>query len=559
MTHFVCPLCSAGLDYPLHGSGSMVRCPGCKQLVSLLAPLRADAQSSPDSPPADTADGNKSGAEHREELLGESTPAAASLGTVVHARELMNSCRFAEAADLLTNAPREKRQPELTSLLMHVQYLRGLRDAAFESLGGSEDSAADVERYIRVLQSENLRDAELEQQLEQLRKVADATGGSSVVLILAGLAAAALLGAIWLAFSNEPSDFPSNTSESRSDNNSTDPPKSAQARFADALQALRTGQSSEATTLWASAMAVSKGDESAECLEEYWQQQKPRFDQVPPDQRKAAAEELQQLDGLAAAGSGTLRIRLVRSELLQMAAELLITDQQYFEALGTLQNAVALVPNSPRTSQLAGFAIEGMISAGAAGDPRFPSEIVIPVIDGVQPAVLPAADKDRLRTLLKTSQQQSLDAFIQTPLQASMQAALGAFQRLSLEGDLPNGSADAFAFDEALTARISADLDAGRLTDALLGLQKIEQIHGSVPELTLNSLRMLPRSRLQLLPESLRNKLLVRTSTIGLRFQLIQPGQFQHEGPDSLQTTTITRWYYLAETELTRGQYLAVT
>lgn len=204
-----------------------------------------------------------------------------------------------------------------------------------------------------------------------------------------------------------------------------------------------------------------------------------------------------------------------------------------------------------------------MIALGAAGDPRFPSEIVIPVIDRANTAGLTAKDSENLRKLFNTSQQQSLDAFMQAPLRTPLPGALDAFQRVTVEGDLPAGFSDAAAFssafDAALAARIRGDLEAGRLTDALLGLQRIEQIHGTVPEVVLDSLRMLPRSQLLKLPEPLRNRLLVRTSTIGQRFQLIEPGQFSDTPDAATRTVALKHWHYLAETELTRGQYKAVT
>ncbi len=134
---------------------------------------------------------------------------------------------------------------------------------------------------------------------------------------------------------------------------------------------------------------------------------------------------------------------------------------------------------------------------------------------------------------------------------------------MKTEGDLPQGFADtaAFsaAFDAAVAARIRGDLEAGRLTDALHGLQRLRQIHGTLPDLVLDSLRMCPRTQLEQLPDELRSGLLYRTSTLGQRFQLIEPGQFDDGAGTALRTVVLTRWHYLAETELTRGQYKAVT
>lgn len=546
MAHFVCPECSAVLEYPEHGAGSMVRCRSCRQLV-MLQPGTGDAdqqtvEAAADAPAESTA----------------TDPATAPLSIADQVHELMKSCRFTEAADLLSAAPREHRQKELTSLLMHVQYLRNLRDAAIESLSRPGDATADVERYLRALQSENLRDAELEHQIQKIRQAANSDRGGALVLILAVGAALALLGSIWLAFFGETSESAAPGTEEEAEAKAAASPQTPQARFANALKALRSGNRSEAAASWSSGMAVSKGEESAESLEEYWKREKPRFESMADRERKAAAEELQQVDELARSGNNTLRVRLVRCELLQQAADLLIADEEYGDALGMLETASALAPRSPRTRQLAGKAVEGMIAAAAAGDPQFPSEIVIPVIDRANSAGLSATDKERLRGLLDSSQQQSLEAFLKAPQQASLPAAVDAFGRLSLEGNLPGGAETAAAFDEAFAARISADLAAGRLQDALLGLKTMTQIHKAVPDVVLDSLRMLPRSRLEQIPEQFRSGLIVRTSTLGQRFQLIEPGQFTDGEADSLRTVVLTRWHYLAETELTRGQYKTV-
>ena len=569
MAHFNCPECGAALEYPEHGAGSMVRCHSCRQLVLLQPPGTA-----PSAQPTASATASAPAATVVSETTPTSPPAPneadpvthqAPLDPVAQAHELMKSCRFAEAAELLAAAPRERRQPQITSLLMHVQYLWGLRDAALESLSRPGDATADVQRYLRALQSEQLRDAELELQIQRIRQAAQPRG-RGLTLLLALAATLVLLGAIWQAFFGEPTEPQPAAPESGQQENVGNPPATAKARFSSALKALRAGNRSEAAATWASALAVSSGDESADSLEEHLQREKSRLQDLPPDQRQTAADELQQLEQLAASGQGTLRVRLVRCELLQMAADLLIADQNPTEALELLQTAAMLVPNSPnspRTAQLSGKAIESMIALGAAGDPRFPSEIVIPVIERANAAGLSAKDRENLQRLFDTSQQQSLDAFMQAPLLAPLPGALDAFQRVTVEGDLPAGFSDATAFstafDAALAARIRGDLEAGRLTDALLGLQRIEQIHGTVPEVVLDSLRMLPRSQLLKLPESLRNSLLVRTSTIGQRFQLIEPGQFSDHPDAATRTVVLSHWHYLAETELTRGQYKAVT
>jgi sulfatase modifying factor 1 len=558
VAHFVCPECGSVLEYPEHGAGSIVRCRSCRQLV-MLRPGTVDASERQiDQPESDVPHTpHETVAEPQAESTA-TAPVAASLSPADQAHELMKSCRFAEAADLLAAAPRERRQQELTSLLMHVQYLRSLREAALESLSRPGDATADVERYLRALQSENLRDAELELQIQRIRQAVNSARGGGLVLILAIGATLALLGSIWLAFFGETTEsIPPGTEEDAEAKAETSP-QTAQSRFANALKALRSGNRSEAAASWASGMAVSKGEESAESLEEYWKTEKARLESLAAAERKTAAEQLKQIDELAQSGNNTLRVRLVRCELLQQAADLLIAEQEYGDALGVLETASGLVPRSPRTRQLAGKAIEGMITAAAAGDSRFPSEIVVPMIDGASSAGLSAADEQRLRTLLDSSQKQSLEAFLQAPLQASLPAALDAYGRLSVEGNLPAAAGNAAAFDKAFAARISADLAAGRLQDALLGLERMEQIHGAVPDVVLDSLRMLPRSQLGQIPEPLRSGLLVRTSTLGQRFQLIEPGQFAGSEGDSLRTVVLTRWHYLAETELTRGQYKTV-
>ncbi|MFM7036686.1 MAG: SUMF1/EgtB/PvdO family nonheme iron enzyme [Planctomycetaceae bacterium] len=565
MAHFNCPECGAVLEYPEHGAGSIVRCRTCRQLVLLTRP--ATPTPAPSVPlTADPAAEKQTEPEAQTEPQASqtsetSTAPPAPLSPLAQAHDLMQSCRFAEAADLLAATPRERKQPQLTSLLMHVQYLRGLREAAHESLQRPGDATADVERYLKALQSENLRDSELELQIHRIRQATNPRG-RELMLLLALAAALALLAAIWQAFFGEPVTSHPSQPEATQPENAT-APRTAHDRFANALNALRAGHRSEAAASWASALAVSRGDESADCLENFLQQEKSRLASLSPAEQKAAIDQLQQLDQLASSGSGTLRVRLVRCELLQMAADLLIANDDPGNALELLQTAARLAPASPRTGLLAGKAIARMIRLGATGDPRFPSEIVIPVIDRAETAGLPAADVDKLRDLFADSQRQTLDAFLQTPQQTPLPTALDAFQRLKLEGDLPRGftNAAAFsaAFDAAMAARIRGDLEAGRLADALLALQRLRKIHGTLPERVLNSLRMCPRSQLLQLPELLRNSLLVRTSTLGQRFQLIEPGQFT-DGTDAARTTvTLRHWYYLAETELTRGQYKAVT
>lgn len=566
MAHFNCPECGAPLEFPEHGAGSMVRCHSCRQLVLLhphgTAPSAQPTASETASAPAVAVVSETTPTSPPDSTEADPVTHQAPLDPVAKAHELIKSCRFADAAELLAAAPRERRQPQITSLLMHVQYLWGLRDAALESLSQPGDATADVQRYLRALQSEQLRDPELELQIQRIRQAAQPRG-RGITLLLALAATLVLLAAIWQAFFGEPTEPQPPAPQSGQNENASTATATAKARFSSALKALRAGNRSEAAATWASALAVSSGDESADSLEEHLQQEASRLEDLPPDQRKATADELQQLEQLAASGQGTLRVRLVRCELLQMAADLLIADQNPTEALELLQTAAVLVPDSPRTAQLSGKAIESMIALGAAGDPRFPSEIVIPVIDRANAAGLTAKDREALQRLFDTSQRQSLDAFMQAPLLAPLPGALDAFQRVTVEGDLPAGFSDAAAFstafDAALAARIRGDLEAGRLTDALLGLQRIEQIQGTVPEVVLDSLRMLPRSQLLKLPESLRNSLLVRTSTIGQRFQLIEPGQFSDHPDAATRTVVLSHWHYLAETELTRGQYKAVT
>lgn len=43
------------------------------------------------------------------------------------AREFMRSCNFSAAVDVLANVGREQRQPAITSLLLQMQFLQGLR------------------------------------------------------------------------------------------------------------------------------------------------------------------------------------------------------------------------------------------------------------------------------------------------------------------------------------------------------------------------------------------------------------------------------------------------
>lgn len=223
MAHFNCPECGAALEYPNHGDGSMVRCHSCRKLVLLKT-------QTPTPTPTDTntdTDTNTNTA-----------PPSAPPDPVAQAHELIRSCRFADAAELLATAPRERRQPQITSLLMHVQYLRGLRDAALESLSRPGDATADVERYLRALQSEQLRDAELELQIQRIRQAAQPPG-RGLTLILALAAALVLLAAIWQAFFGEPAEPQPAAPQADQNQNASTAPATAKARFSSALKALR--------------------------------------------------------------------------------------------------------------------------------------------------------------------------------------------------------------------------------------------------------------------------------------------------------------------------------
>ena len=524
---------------------------------------------------------------------------------LLRARELMRACNFAAAVEVLASVPREQRQPAITSLQVQLQFLQGLREEAFDRMAQPGDASAVVERYVRALQSEGLHDAELEQRIQKLTRSDDSATGNRTALIVVALTAALILaGVLWLT--SEPGGQPRDkTSPGKADLEKTKATRElARNRFASALRSARAGNSSEAQALWASAMAVSDQDEAAEVLEEDWNQNQQRYASVNAADSTAVSQELQQLEKLAAAaedGNNSIRVRFVRCQILQTAADLLMRNGDYGDALGMIQRAALLVPADQHNADLAGRAIEGMISAGAGGDLRFPSEIIIPIIDNAGTAGVDTLSRQRLRGLLRNSQHSQLEAFIKLPHDVPLQRPLQALKAIQLEGSLPAGSSELAAFEQAVESRIAADLEAGRFPEAVSDFLQLEDtnLKGHFPELrqqlseslsqraqaafaagrlesaaalcdlltkldpqlpdaVLNALRLLNRRQLEQLPDIISLQVLVRTSTIGQRFLLIERGRFERQTESGKAAVTLSSWYYIAATELTRGQYAAV-
>lgn len=524
------------------------------------------------------------------------------------AREFMRSCNFLAAVEVLSNVRREQRQPAITSLLMQLRFLQGLRDDAFERMSQPGDASAVVERYVRALQSEGLHDAELEQRIQTLTRTNDSAADNRRALIAVALTAALILaGVLWITAdqSSQPAADGKNSGDANSASEKNSASRAlARNRFASALRAARNGRTSEAQSLWASALAVSDNEEAAAVLEEDWEQNQQRYGNTSPADRESVRKELQQIAELAAAsdeGADGIRVRFVRCQLLQTAADLIMQGGDFGDALGVIQQAALLVPADKRTTELAGRAIEGMISAGAAGDPRFPAEIIIPIIDNSGKTGIDPLAQQRLRGLLRDSQQSQIDSFIKLPHDIPLQRPLQALRTIQLEGRLPAGGSHAAAFEQAVEARISAELEAGRLPEAVRDFQQIDnsdfrgrfpelrlqlteslterarsafaagrletgtavcelllRLDAQLPEGVLNVLRALNRRQLEQLPEILSLQVLARSSTIGQRFLLIERGRFERQTESGNTTVVLSSWYYIAATELTRGQYIAV-
>ncbi|MEY3457083.1 MAG: hypothetical protein RL215_240, partial [Planctomycetota bacterium] len=519
-------------------------------------------------------------------------------------RELMKSCQFSAAAEVLSSIKREQRHPALTSLLLQVQYLRGLREEAFESLAQPHAAAAHVGRYLEALRAEGFHDDELEQRIRGPHRGDDSSDSNRTLLfILAVALAAALLVLIWLAADNqEPlptqSDQPNNASAP--DQNSASR-MMAQNRFARAFRTARLGQHAEAASLWESATAASNTEAAEDAFQQEWQLAKQQITQIGGSDTDAAVSELHGLDQLAQAANasgGSVRIRLVRNEILQNAAELLLANGNYSEALTALETAAGLVPADPRTTKLAARTIEGMINASAAGSVEFPAELIVPVIDRAGSLGISPEDQKRLRDLLRTKQRTQLDAFLNAPHTIPLSRALQALKSIEVEGELPAGSADFTALEQAVSSRITADLRDGRLLEAAADLQSLKQspldgrfpelhqqvtdslssnaraafaqgrldtaavlcghlnqLSGGIPPDVLNAIRMLTRAQVNALPEELKQHVLVRTSSCGQKFLLIEPGRFTQKAESGSREVSLNTWYYLAETELTRAQY----
>jgi formylglycine-generating enzyme required for sulfatase activity len=375
----------------------------------------------------------------------------------------------------------------------------------------------------------------------------------------------------------------------------------AQNRFARAFRTARLGQHTEAASLWESATAASNTEAAEDAFQQEWQLAKQQLAQTSGNDTEAAVSELRGLDQLAQAATvagGSLRIRLVRNEILQTAAELLLANGNYSEALTALETAALLVPGGPLTARLAARTIEGMINANAAGAVEFPSELIIPVIDRAGGMGISPEDQKRLQDLLRTKQRFQLDAFLKAPHDIPLSRALQALKSIEIAGELPADSADFTAFEQAVKSRITADLSDGRLLEAAADLQnlkqsplngrfpelhqqvadslssnaraafaqgrldtaavfcgQLQQLSGGIPADVLNSIRMLTRAQVNALPEELKQQVLVRTSVCGQKFLLIEPGQFTQKAESGSRQVTLNSWYYLAETELTRAQY----
>lgn len=541
-------------------------------------------------------------------------------GLLLKARNLHARCQFQEASQLLRTMSEGRKSVEVTSISVQSLYLANLQAAAREAFAraqrGEEDLATcpELGRYFDALKSYGLSDADLEDRiwrLQRSRTRVKSPGGSSrlvAVILLLGL----MIGMLSLlkAGMNGPAGLLPQEDEEKSaaaqGADSAEKPSGHAGRFGEVMAAAAAGDFGPAGELLKRTGDQDRGG-LAEALDGACRE---RVRQLTADGTATGREEaITQLAGMqgvlqaADPGSLDLKVRRVRCESLQMMADLMSQTGNYAGAFDALTAAAQLTPDLPRQEEMATAIADRMVSQLESGGGGLTAELVIPELEGGPGYGLPAEMQAKLTGRAASELLKRAISAAKSGKPGELKLSVEGFQSLNRRGRLDRQlqeGREQFAvellgqFDSALAAgdtegawlRLAAAVelgaDPGRLANAqgrmvavlgrgvleaverqdaaaaAVGCERLRGLLGKLPFSLEQALCRRSREDLQYLPSDVRDALLQRENSIGMRLCLLTPGTLQMGAADAPQSERVKSWTALPtnKVELSEACYL---
>lgn len=543
-------------------------------------------------------------------------------GLLLKARNLHARCQFHEASQLLRTMSEGRKSTEVTSISVQSLYLANLQAAAREAFGraqsGEQDLSAcpELGRYFDALKSYGLSDPDLEDRiwrLQRSRTRAKSPAGSSrlvAVILLLGL----LVGVFSLlkAGMNGPAvqpEQPADTPVAEGQQADAAGAQAAAGPFGESLSAAAAGEYQRAVKLLKEADGIDRGD----FAEEFDRASRSRVQELLAAGDDGGREEairhlagMQDVMSAADPGGINLKVRRVRSESLQLMADLMSRSGNYAGAFDVLTTAARLTPDLPGQEQLAAVIADRMVTQLEAGGGGLSAEIVIPELDGGAGFGLSGEIQASLKGRAGNVLLKRALAAARSGKAGELKLAVEGFQSLSRRGLLDRSLSqvrDQFAaelldqFESALTSgnteaawlKLAAAVELGadpvrlanaqnRISAALThdvllairnrdaaaaatGCERLRSLLGKLPFSLEQALSRMSRDELQFLPSDVYDAVLHPKNSIGMTLTLLTPGSLQMGAADAPENTRLKSWSALPlhPVELDQACYMGTT
>lgn len=583
------------------------------------------------------------------------TDAALLNDVLLRVRFLHTKCSFADAVQLLRELDDKHRTSDITSLLMQSLYLSDLKESATEAARRailehqSCFKQTEVIQYQESLRSLNLEDPDFINPLipgpKHSRDFAKWTSSQKAVTVVVMICLLTLISVLAIRLQqlsaasggrksqlsssqekasllNTLNEKNSGTAESKTSLNPAEADSRNGAGSPTSLAEKAARFLSEGNAMAASGVSGKTG--GAETTEAFadrigrsWKSDLTELeDPRDPQQRRKTREYLNSIDRAletADQGQDQIRIRQVRSEVLNQMARLLISEGNFPEAIDTLTKAAVLLPDDPENRELAGQLAETMVSGLESGDGRINLEIVVPWIDQTEQFGVPLDLRSALHRRARGARLLSIRNLQKEGTERSLLLAVDAMKTMKNEN---SRDSDIMAAEVNLTQALLEDaenaLDTKDLKSASMNLKAAVSLQGTPEDASAASgriarkiehefsraldekqfaavadlyemlkllaparlfaaddaLRRLSMTELSLLPEWLRDLILKRTNSIAMKFSLVPQGAFlmgaantsqRRDLPDYPESpqhqVTLSKPCYLGQFEVTLAQY----
>ena len=573
---------------------------------------------------------------------------------LLRVRFLHTKCCFSDAAQLLQELSEKHRTSGITSLLMQSLYLSDLKESATRAASRAAQEhqscfkQTEVIQYQESLRSLNLEDPDFAnpqvpgpRHSRDFRKWTSRQRAVTLAIIISLLTFVAVLAMRLQQLSADSSGRKNPQSSALDPASHLNPPfgqSPGGAQPADSVAGRSANRSKSKSIAEKAARLLNEGSriaddgrsgtsadvESAEAfadrISSTWKSDVAELGN--PDEPQRLKDTVRYLDGVDRAletadqGQDRIRIRQVRSEVLNHMARLLISQGNFPAAIDTLTKAAALMPGSPGHQKLAGDLAEAMVAGLESGDGRINLEIVVPWIDQSGQFGVPLSLRSELHRRTRAAQLHQIQNLRNEGTERSLLLAVDAMK--SLKKDHPQDSDIVQAeanLNQALLDDAEKALDIKDLKSASMNLKaavslrdarennsagssrmarKIEDAFSKAldekqfAELAAlyemlrllaptrlfaadEALRRLSVPELSLLPEWLRDLILKRTNSIEMKFSLVPRGSFlmgavssppRRDHPDYSESpqhpVTLSSACYLGQFEVTLAQYQRV-